>query len=515
MMKMCLALLCVATCMILSCVVPQIVADTIRPDDEQATEPDLPAWPFVQGCGGTFKFTFPVSGHTGYDTAYAWMAISRNDSTLVVSDPSLLLNGNFTGRKINLYFEQDLNNGIYDLNLYISGNISDVGNISNRLTASGPYKFNLDYSLIEPDRCLDRIPLGDSVYFVADSVPIFLAPFYEWQVYWDSNSVGSVGRFEISCSISSLSDKFVKLGDNLFFPLKLSRSNRIGEDSVAWILTFIRERGGNDDTVQADLLVRPPNFLGNSNAGFDDLIVLWSDHFAVPPQIVKSIIDAESDFLIQSFRYEIKFDHNLFQPAMHGNLHYERYLLADSARTGTPLGFDKNGNSVVQGDSIAGLDYDPYFVLSNWSLNPPVAIVDDNQDSIIAAYELRNHDLRFNYSGSDFTAQIVMSSSYGLMHPLAVTLIDEVGYQSRSPQDMFDPEKAILWGTFILSDFYYDPDVVNTSYSWNERWRTAIGKYNGGKGASESYGNFSNLGIAAYVEEVWLHINQYQPVLSP
>ena len=62
---------------------------------------------------------------------------------------------------------------------------------------------------------------------------------------------------------------------------------------------------------------------------------------------------------------------------------------------------------------------------------------------------------------------------------------------------------------------YYDPDVVNTSYSWNERWRTAIGKYNGGRNASESFGVFSNLGIAAYVEEVWLHIDQYQPVLSP
>lgn len=272
------------------------------------------------------------------------------------------------------------------------------------------------------------------------------------------------------------------------------------------------------------------------NAVYDDFVSLSYEYERYQPVMLTFVNDTlwgagvifsspeyrntATVYLNQCFRFKgggrMTYTEDLvFQPAMHGNLHYERYLLADSARTGTPLGFDKNGNSVVQGDSIAGLDYDPYFVLSNWSLNPPVAIVDDNQDSIIAAYELRNHDLRFNYSGSDFTAQIVMSSSYGLMHPLAVTLIDEVGYQSRSPQDMFDPEKAILWGTFNLSDTYYDPDVVNTSYSWNERWRTAIGKYNGGRGASESGGNFSNSSIAAYVEEVWLHIDQYQPVLSP
>jgi len=486
-------------------------------DNGTAVEPELPFWPYAQECGDMYKVSMPVSGITDRGAAYAWLTLSEDGTDKIVSEPVEVSNGQFVNQKIVHYFDaSELPEGTYQMDIYLTENLSDVGDKTKRLTAAGPYSLSVDYSLVQATYCIDRIALGDSVYFVADSIE---SPFYEegyiWQIYAGEN-LNYEDHFEVQSVVGNVSEYFVKLDNNLFMPLKMSQLDVNNEDSIKWELTFIRDRGSDADTETVELIVVPPTSLGFANPEYDQYITLWSDYFGVPPQIVKAIIHKESKptFDPNSYRYEMDFDHNWMQPALHNNAHYERYLLADSVRTGQIPGFDRYGNTVSQGDSVAGLAYDPYQILKDYSINNPVTVVDDNADGLISAWELASHNNRFNTTQSDFVSQLLLSASHGLMQPMQVSLIDYVGFGSRDPQELYgDQSRAIYWGVNNLQDIYYDSDVVDPSYSWDDRWRTAIGMYNGGRGAGETYGDFDNNNIDAYVNLVLQHINEYQPEL--
>lgn len=183
--------------------------------------------------------------------------------------------------------------------------------------------------------------------------------------------------------------------------------------------------------------------------------------------------------------------------------------MADSARTGTPQGFSVRGDSVVQGDSIPRLQMDPYYYLRNWSINPPVVVLDTNADHRISARELNAKNSRFHYTSTDFVSQIVMSSSFGIMQPLHVGLIDYAGFGSRNPETLFDPNIGIEWGSKYFSKIWYS--YVDESYAWEHHLRTAIGKYNGGPGAGEFNGQFTDSDVGAYADSVIAHINDYKP----
>jgi hypothetical protein len=170
---------------------------------------------------------------------------------------------------------------------------------------------------------------------------------------------------------------------------------------------------------------------------------------------------------------------------------------------------------VSQGDSVAGLAHDPYQILRDFSINDPVTVVDDNADSLISAWELASHNSRFDSTEADFVSQLLLSASHGLMQPMQVSLIDYVGFGSRDPQELYgDQSRAIYWGVNNLQDIFYDDNYVDSSYSWTVRWRTAIGKYNGGRFAGETDGTFTNPTINAYIDGVLGHVEEYQPILD-
>jgi hypothetical protein len=489
----------------------------IHPTPE-ADDPFIPAEPYVTKCEDTYKLRFPVSGTLDRDTAYAWLQISKNDSVYLNSEPTSIVNSSFTTPKIYAYFkETQLPEGTYDLYIYLSDQESEVKWVAKRITASGPYKFTISYGTITTLMCIsEKILLGDSVYFSVDSVPSVLTiEGYYWNIRPDRGGwYGNGFRFSIRDLGRRYSDKFVKLGDNLFFPLKLSRENSM--DSVKWEITFIRDRdnGNPSDTEKALLYVDRPISLGSDYTAYDRDIILWSDSFAVPPQVVKAIIDKESNFNPNSYRYEMDFDFNTLQSAIYNNTdnssaYYKHYFVADSARRGSPKGYGSYGNRLTQGDSVPHM-INPYIIMRDYSLAPSITIRDINSDSLISARELCSLNTRWADPANDFTSQIILSSSYGLMQPLQVSLIDYAGYGHRDPQDLFIPANCIPWGTRHFSYIYYNV-VRYPDYTWEQRLRAAIGKYNGGPGAEEYLGQFDIDIYNRYADSVIAKINLYKP----
>ena len=91
-------------------------------------------------------------------------------------------------------------------------------------------------------------------------------------------------------------------------------------------------------------------------------------------------------------------------------------------------------------------------------------------------------------------------------------MIDYLDFGSQIPQELLaSDETSLFWGIKNLSKIYYDSRYVNQSYDWDTKWKAAIGKYNGGRGADETNGDFDDSAIDDYVNSVLQYIDIYQP----
>jgi hypothetical protein len=96
------------------------------------------------------------------------------------------------------------------------------------------------------------------------------------------------------------------------------------------------------------------------------------------------------------------------------------------------------------------------------------------------------------------------------MQPLQTSLIDYIGFGGRCPQTLlFDSSVSVNWGVMYFA-FLYDYHT-NYDYDWDTRWRTAVGKYNGGPYSAETNGVFLNSSVEDYVNSVLQNVNGYQP----
>ncbi|SYZ72033.1 hypothetical protein TRIP_C20148 [Candidatus Zixiibacteriota bacterium] len=482
--------------------------------------PIIPAWPYIGGCADEIRLRFPVKGHTELDSGFVWLQILNNDSVLINSEPTPI-NGNvFSRSNIFAFFQRSqLPPDTYDLMLYISRNVNDVGQAPTRITAAGPYKFALDYSLITDTSCIrDTVFLGDTVYFSADSVVTSDSLGYRWDIHASRTYVEGNFYFiyEIEDAFKKYTNRCPKLSTNMFFPLKMSR---LDSDSVTWIVTLTRQRlPGENDYEKAFLYVYPPSKLGNIDNDYDTTIIRCADSFGIPPQVIKAMIWQESKFDNFSLRYEMNYDYDYIQSRIKDtsnanvNIYGSHYFLADWNLTGSPKGFTKDGDSVEQGDHVNALQRNPYNALQFWS-EPDVNVVDSIRDYRITAWDLyiKNPGQNWRFPSYDFVAQVIISSSYGLMHLTYMTALDE-GYGSKDPQDLvFGDTLGIIWGVKRLRHIYYNSAWVNPNYIWGDKWKTAIGKYNGGTSVAETNGVFTNSKINDYVNSVLTRAGNYRP----
>jgi hypothetical protein len=512
-----LATLAIATC---SCVNNSRVApaaNQVKPDPFPEEETPLAFYRYIQGCGSTYRVAVPISGITTSDTVYAWVTLSKFGQPVVKGIPQKVAagpGGLISSQRIYTYFEQSqVPTGTYELEVYLADSPATNCDPGNAITSSGVRRVAIDYAIDYSGYCIDGIVFGDSVSFRVDSVPAQGLPgVYSWIITPGIPSSFD-GTFTIRNRAGHDDDRFVRLGPDLFLPLKATKDAQADADRYDWELIFVRERLSlRWDTTYVDLKVQLPTRLGDADNGFDQSITTWSECYGVPPQVVKSIVRRESSFDQWKFRYEMHMDSS-FQSVMFNSNHYRLYLLADSGRTGEPKGFNLAGDSITQGDSIGHLPTDPYALLRENSLNAPVVVKDDNQDHRISRSELSAHNSRFPTMSVDWVAQIVLCSSYGPMQPIHESLIDFAGFGRRNPQTTLRNVDGIQWGTRFFSKIFYSTDWISTSYSFDERLRAAVGKYNGGPGASEYYGTFGSNGIQEYVDTVMNHANDYKPKL--
>ncbi|MEZ5360600.1 MAG: hypothetical protein R3F48_17430 [Candidatus Zixiibacteriota bacterium] len=483
---------------LVSCVLP-------RQNPQNLIDP-IPAVWGEENCMGDIAIkASPITGHTS-TPGYLWSALELNDTICISSNGFFIDSGDFSQSVIWMSINpMQIPEGQYKYYVFFSQDSSSIGNINDRLLSSGPQNFELSYSQVKGPVCIEAT-LGDSILFSVEvdswgDKTIFIN---------DSGQTVSGYSWQMLLNNDSLDEHwFVQLADSgLYFPLKVSDS----KNDLRWVLKATNIYN-LDDTVIAEIVVRRPTKLGNFDNDFDSLICYWGNKFAIPPQIIKSIIRKETYFDNLKYRYELNFDYFYFQPDVDSKSYYKLFLLADSARTASRHGFDKKGDSVSQGENVAELLADPYNVLRSYSLNPEVIVCDTVRDSLITGNELVLLNTRFSQHDSNFVAQIIINSSYGLMQPMHVSLIDFVSFKDSNPQSLLESENlAVYWGVSYFSYIYFNE--TSEYYEWDTRWRTAIGKYNGGVHAQETYGMFLNSDVENYVQTVLGFINLYQPLRS-
>ncbi len=330
---------------------------------------------------------------------------------------------------------------------------------------------------------------GDSIRFIASSEYDAFSDSYYWFVdtTFQPHNVSS-GSFTFDNVYNNDRARYLRLDEHAFMPLSLTR-----DDTVRWLVRFsgVHPATGLLDSTEIEIQVTQAPRIGNGGNNLDYLFTSWGDAYGLPPQLLKAIAKKENDnFATNTFRYEDGLDEQTLQdPGVAiANGFRRAYLLADSARTGSPKGLLLTSELVDQGDSVAALDIDPYSLLRNNSLQL-VDVQDLDENARIDIQELKslNPGKFANIGPGEFTAQVILTSSYGLMQPLQLSLQDFVNFKFRNPQTLLtDVNTNVAWSSkmlrFIDAGFVDDP-AVNGKVFEDYVYEIAY-KYNGGPGAT-------------------------------
>ncbi|HXF48803.1 MAG TPA: hypothetical protein VNL73_05190 [Verrucomicrobiae bacterium] len=435
------------------------------------------------------------------DSLFAYMSIMRNEEVILVGDTVKLENFQSSPIVKDTTLQADISTlspGNYQVFYHVCENEQDVGVISKRLfslgplptfvTAAGPsipllFGDTLRLKVVNVDTAHIAVEPSSGRSDVGDVPSVWLLKGGLYQVY--QNSDGSYIEI-VGAHIQKSSARAAELS-------------------------------GKQRKCTAEIDVKRPIGLGNTNNSLDGLIIDVANEFWIPPQILKAQVDQESKFDLadKGYRYELK---NIDENSLQGSGHlwkltsdpYKRYVLAGKNSSGFIFLFD--------GDSIQFLPENQYTTLQYRS-SPDVVISDIHTgDGLgISAWDLWDQNPNLGWEtrpGSDFTAQVVVAASYGLLHMTYVTAADEashIGYGNLNPQRMFTNDRLGL--TFGAKWVRYLRDYYGTSFSdWNLQWKTALGKYNGGKGAPQnSDGTFIWSSAQNYVDFVWGKVSGYEP----
>lgn len=329
-----------------------------------------------------------------------------------------------------------------------------------------------------------------------------------WDNFWRENL--AIG-LEAVINSPSNGDIFHP-GDSI--PWNVSYDWLLGEwDEILSISTDGLELGeitlysgyGTDESVTIELVLEEDQSIGDQHHDYDHYIIQYEDEFGIPRGLLKSIIHKEtagSPFEPDQYRYEPKVDYdnfsNLSSVFYAGGGHpYGKYAIS---------GHDRDGNTIAEGDQLDDLDPVYTEVLNSrgtggWSLRS----IKGYQEGQTYG-ELKENDTQPGSQGwpyladTDFTAQVVLSASYGMGHVLYLTAMSiakdtngdlwfdtSVSGTARSIFDMNEPETSIR---LVASTLYYkynliseEPDDIGKCDGWGAAVRT----YNGGGPAAEAY----------------------------
>lgn len=479
--------------------------DDIPLGGDDSGNPPPPPPPPTNGCDGEYlKIALRdlqirrASPGGPNDTIYIWVALLEKDSVISYSKGYMFIEDStlhqFSRRSFSLPVNRSsLTPGIHQIVVYTSKDAEDVGIPQNRMWNSRAYLTDItsDYLYLESTAPPIQVLLGDSLRLYAhrdttDSYNVIIdtIPGNETGVAWGMS--GDNGELIIEGAHA------------IFIATHLTTQSR---------KTLLDDRVSADTCGRAELVVETPSGLGYTYNDFDDLIIHYADSLGIPPQLLKAQIDQESmfDVLEKGYRYEPMFDYDNIQDKLNQSPYFH-YKLS---------GKDRYGNNLNTGDSIPYLEFPPKLVLAKRS-SPDVDTTDTNPgDGLnLSVWELvdNNPNQGWTKPSSNFTAQVVISGSYGLLHIMYPTtqMNDYFEYGEISPQHLLDEdfgfEVATTWDKWLY-------DTYGRSWSnWDLRWKTVLGKYNGGPGAQQNPdGSFVIPAFQNYVDIVWQKTLSYLP----
>lgn len=425
---------------------------------------------------------------------YVWPGLVK-DGKLYKWGPGIQVDaGATTIPALRLYLRRgEIPEGNYEFNVYLSQDAADIGVMSARKT-----EVLMDrYSLMYPDTanvCIDVLQ-GDSLYFFVMSSPgthaILLAttPFTEDQGYTWTALRGRVQNELIEDTLW-----FVKLNNNgLFFPLKVSDP----DSGYSWILRA-EQNSYPYETYEAEIRVSRPSWLGEENNTYDTLIAYYAGKHGVPVTILKGMVQRESDFDQNAYRYEPFYDYKYLSRRSKTILHEYPYN-----------GYNKAIPDTTWPEGPLELGWD-----LNWRDTMPAVnkygsmVVDTNHDGYLSGREYLCTVTGQNWvpcdsvpASQDFIAQTTLGSSYGLtqvMWPTAYKPMNWPGIDGHmNPYLLFYPEVVLDLAANYLRLQYDSTNVAG----WYEHWREALARYNGGDNPNYNY-----------ADEVLQLANDYQPM---
>ncbi len=438
------------------------------------------------------------------DSLCVYMCIMKNEEVVKTGDPVKLVNNQASAVVMEAALEADVSDiptGNYQV-FYCVCKDEAVGIVQSRLFSLGPFP-----ALIATPQASNSVLLGDTIrlkVMLVDAVDLVVMP--------------STGRNDVGNVDATWTPK----DGSLALVYKNSTGSYVEFVGTKIGTTSVRVDGPRPDLkCSAPIRVNRPVGLGFSDNALDNLIIDVANEFGTPPQIVKAQVWRESRFeaFEGSFRYEMETDYDFFErSAILFNLPYRRYALAGRNAIDQIILFN--------GDSISILPEDPINQVLRFRSEPDVIVNDtDPNDGLgLSAWELWDQNLNQGWGprpSSNFTAQVVIASSYGLLHMTYFTAAENsLRVPSRlpsyggntAPQRMavntsFGTRVGIEWLKWIFTN------RTSETFDWNYKWRLALGRYNKGieQTVDPSTLIFFNTNAQKYVDSVWNRVDDYRP----
>ncbi len=287
------------------------------------------------------------------------------------------------------------------------------------------------------------IEQGSLMYTVASSVNALsameegevtrhLTSPYDITVECDGTCSVTTAAYDQSGRRQKESNEVLILGDMV--PVKLSMVNKITlTKEKGKPITLTGEQTGDVFGVQLDI----PDYKSRCIAPqYMDLIKSASEKYGVDQELIAAVIEAESSWKPNSYRYEPGFQ--------------IKYLEGKPAWTGDDAWLGEGNITIRQ-----------------WFSQHPKRSSEEFDD------------FKKSYPGkSELIAQTRISASYGLMQTLYTTAYIYCGYMGE-PEGLRDPAASIDCGTKYLEDMLYryrndDIDAVSAYNAGSRAWKTDL-----------------------------------------
>ncbi|MEW6104321.1 MAG: transglycosylase SLT domain-containing protein, partial [bacterium] len=235
----------------------------------------------------------------------------------------------------------------------------------------------------------------------------------------------------------------------------------------------VRASYGNRNGLTTITVIRPAR-LGNTNNQYDVLIINAANANGIPPQLLKAQIHQESgaNFNPNAYRYEPDYDYLYISGPGNNDLFENPYF---HYRVG---GKRVDGTTFPSGDRLPS----NYLEITRVNSSPDVNVENTNPNDGfgLSAWELVDNNPRQKWKRppNNFTAQLVIAASYGLLQVMYPTAVDSE-YEGE-PYGLFNPQTIIGFGSGYLRSQWRDTG------NWMEDWNGALARYNAGPNVQQN-----------------------------